>query len=125
ERASFLHEFRNGVRQVISNGVARWIMFLVGSTFFASAIMAMRPILAKQIFKVGPLGFGTMGAFFGIGVICGALVAANLSTRVRNKAWIVIVFGPGYYVAEVLYGLAPTYQLVLPCELLLGFCGTV
>jgi predicted MFS family arabinose efflux permease len=125
ERASFLREFQAGLREVIANGVARWIMFLVGSTLFASAIMAMRPVLAKQVFNVGALGFGTMGAFFGVGVIGGALIAANLSTRVKNKAWIVLIGGLVYYGGEVLYGLAPTYQWVLPCELLLGLSGTV
>lgn len=62
--------------------------FLFGLS--ASAILALMPIVARDLVEGGPLTYGVMLGAFGVGAIAGALVSARLR-EVLSSEWIVRV----------------------------------
>lgn len=62
--------------------------FLFGLS--ASAILALMPIVARDLVEGGPLTYGVMLGAFGVGAIGGALVSARLR-EVLSSEWIVRV----------------------------------
>jgi MFS family permease len=122
--AAWLESVLAGAKTAYQSAVARWIFFLLGSGLFGSAVQTLRPVFAKQIFDRGALGFGLLATAFGIGGVCGALVAANLAGRVRNKAVVMVSCGLFYGLSELLYGLAPTYETALVLEFCIGLAAS-
>lgn len=67
--------------------------FLFGLS--ASAILALMPIVARDLVEGGPLTYGVMLGAFGVGAIGGALVSARLR-EVLSSEWIVRVAFLGF-----------------------------
>lgn len=67
--------------------------FLFGLS--ASAILALMPIVARDLVEGGPLTYGVMLGAFGVGAIGGALISARLR-EVLSSEWIVRVAFLGF-----------------------------
>ena len=67
--------------------------FLFGLS--ASAILALMPIVARDLVEGGPLTYGVMLGAFGVGAIGGALISARLR-EVMSSEWIVRVAFLGF-----------------------------
>ena len=67
--------------------------FLFGLS--ASAILALMPVVARDLVQGGPLTYGVMLGAFGVGAIGGALVSARLRERLSSE-WIVRVAFLGF-----------------------------
>jgi MFS family permease len=59
------------------------IMAIVG--IFGFSYMVLMPAFARDVFKRGPLGYGELLAFNGIGALVGALFVATVAKKVRKK----------------------------------------
>lgn len=67
--------------------------FLFGLS--ASAILALMPVVARDLVEGGPLTYGIMLGAFGVGAIGGALISARLRERLSSE-WIVRVAFLGF-----------------------------
>ena len=65
------------------------IMAVVG--IFGFSYMVLMPAFARDVFKRGPLGYGELLAFNGIGALVGALFVATVAKKVRKKRRLLLV----------------------------------
>lgn len=89
--------------------------------FSASAILALLPIVARDVVKGGPLTYGLMLGAFGVGAIGGAMMSARLRERLSSEAIVRLAFLGFALSAAVLAG---STNIVLTIAILLvpGAC---
>jgi MFS family permease len=93
------------------------------ATFFASA-NTMLPIVARDILKVGEVGYGFLSAAQPVGSVLAALVISQLHTLRRQGPvflWSVVIFGA----ATVLFGITHTFVPALLALVLVGAADAV
>jgi MFS family permease len=93
------------------------------ATFFASA-NTMMPIVARDILKVGEVGYGFLSSAQAVGSVLAALVISQLHILRRQGPvflWAVILFG----LATVLFGMAHIYTLALLTLIIMGAADAV
>ncbi|MFN8378886.1 MAG: MFS transporter [Anaerolineae bacterium] len=89
------------------------------ATFFASA-MALLPVFASDILKVGPQGYGILYAAPAVGSMLGALAMGQWAGRIKRQGAVLLSAVGLYGVATILFGLSTTFWLSLA---LLAFTG--
>jgi MFS family permease len=115
-----LDAMRDGLRFVFSAPLIRSTMLLdFFANFFASAI-ALLPIFAQDILKVGAQGYGWLFAAPSIGALIASIVMVPATDRVERRGtvllWAVGVFG----LSTVVFGLSRNFLLSLFCLALFG-----
>ncbi|HZJ00413.1 MAG TPA: MFS transporter, partial [Gemmatimonadaceae bacterium] len=84
-RPSPLNEFRAGIQYIRSR---REVMGLIGViavyAIFGFQYLTLMPVIARDVLNTNASGYGLLVTFVGIGAVCGALVLAAVSTRVRR-----------------------------------------
>lgn len=114
-----------GLRFVWSKPELRGSMLLdFFATFFSSA-MALLPIYASDILKVGAEGYGVLYASPAIGSIVGAMLIAQLGGRLRRQGEIMLIAVGFYGVATVIFGISTTFVVSLIALGLTGFADAV
>ncbi len=115
---------RDGVRFILSRPMILSTMLLdFVATFFASA-NTMMPIVARDILKVGEVGYGFLSAAQPVGSVLAALFISQLHALRRQGPvimWAVVAFG----VATILFGLARAFGLALLALILMGAADAV
>ncbi len=89
------------------------------ATFFASA-MALLPVFATDVLKVGPEGYGILYSAPAIGSMLGALVMGQWGGRIKRQGWLLLGAVGFYGVATIVFGLSTSFWLSLA---LLGLAG--
>lgn len=89
----------------------------------ASAILALLPLVARDLVAGGPLTYGIMLGAFGLGAIGGALLSARLREHLSSE-WIVRIAFAGFAVSSVVTALSP-YGWLTSLALLLSGAGWV
>ncbi|CAN7254738.1 MFS transporter [Pararhizobium sp. LjRoot238] len=89
----------------------------------ASAILALLPLVARDLVAGGPLTYGIMLGAFGLGAIGGALLSARLREQLSSE-WIVRIAFAGFAVSSVMTALSP-YGWLTSLALLLSGAGWV
>ncbi len=92
-----------------------FIVFMLGT--FGLNFQVTNALMATEVFRVGPEGYGLMGTVQGIGTLAGALIAAN-----RKKPRMMVLVGAlaGFTVGMVGLALSPTYALYLVLLIVVG-----
>lgn len=93
------------------------------ATFFASAT-TMMPIVARDILKVGEVGYGWLVSAQSIGSVGAGLVVSQIHTlRKQGPVFLasVMVFGG----ATILFGFANTFTLALVALIMIGAADTI
>jgi MFS family permease len=88
------------------------------------SVMALLPIFARDIFVIGPLGFGVLRAAPAVGAIVTGLVLARwpVSDRVGRVMFITVtIFGIG----TILLGLAPNFIFAIAAMAVIGASDTI
>src|SRR5678815_4803331 len=84
-RPSPLNEFGAGIQYIRSR---REVMGLIGViavyAIFGFQYLTLMPVIARDVLNTNASGYGLLVTFVGIGAVCGALVLAAVSTRVRR-----------------------------------------
>jgi MFS family permease len=115
---------KDGFRFIFSRPIILSTMLLdFVATFFASA-NTMMPIVARDILKVGEVGYGLLSAAQPVGSVLAALVISQVPTLRRQGPtflWAIVVFG----VATVAFGLTQGYILALLALILMGAADAV
>ncbi|WP_275787643.1 MFS transporter [Pararhizobium gei] len=89
----------------------------------ASAILALLPLVARDLIGGGPLIYGVLLGAFGLGAIGGALLSARLRERLSSE-WIVRIAFGGFAVSSLLTAVSP-YEWLTCLALLLSGAGWV
>jgi MFS family permease len=114
-----------GLRFVFSEPLIRSSMLLdFFATFFASA-MALLPIFAQDILKVGAEGYGLLSAAPAAGAMLTSLVLVPLADRIERRGTVMLWAVVGYGLATVVFGLSRIFWLTFVCLALTGAADTV
>lgn len=89
--------------------------FLFGLS--ASAILALLPLVARDLVQGGPLTYGLMLGAFGLGAIGGALLSARLREMMSSEAIVRLAFG-GFALSTLVIAFSP--YAWLSCLMLLA-----
>lgn len=116
----FFGAFRAGIRYVkASRELHRVLVRAAIYFFFASAIWALLPLVARNLLQ-GSAGFyGTMLGAVGVGAIVGALLLPALRQRMKVDGLMLLSAGLSALVMVVI-ALLPVKALALPLMILLG-----
>jgi len=115
---------RDGFRFIFSRPTILSTMLLdFVATFFASA-NTMMPIVARDILKVGEVGYGFLSSAQPVGSVLAALIISQIHTLRRQGPiflWAIVVFGS----ATVAFGITRVYFLALLALVLMGAADAV
>lgn len=114
-----------GLRFVFRNPLIRSTMLLdFFATFFASA-MALLPIYAQDILKVGAKGYGLLSAAPSVGALVTSVLMVRYIDRIDRRGRVmlasVVVFG----LVTVVFGISRSFLLTFACLVVSGASDTV
>jgi MFS family permease len=119
-----LSAMKDGFRFIFSRPMILSTMLLdFVATFFASA-NTMMPIVARDILKVGEVGYGFLSAAQSVGSVLAALIISQIRSLRRQGPvflWAVVVFGA----ATVAFGVAHIFILALLALIIMGAADAV
>jgi MFS family permease len=114
-----------GLRFVFRTPIIRSTMLLdFFATFFASAL-ALLPIVAQDILKVGPQGYGLLAAAPAAGAVTASLLMLPITPRLTRHGAILIVAVIGYGLATVVFGISRSFWPAMICLALVGASDSV
>jgi MFS family permease len=115
----------SGLQFVFRTPVIRSTMLLdFFATFFASA-MALLPMFAQDILKVGAEGYGILAAAPAAGALTASILMLPLTPRLTRHGTILVIAVLCYGVATALFGLSRTFWFALVCLGLTGASDSV
>ena len=103
-RPSVWRDLREGLHYVWdtpSSLAAMWLAFLVNLTAFP-LVGGLLPYVAKDIYRIGQTGLGTLVASVAVGSLLGS-IAVSLAGRTLRPARMMIVFAIGWYAALLVF----------------------
>ena len=114
-----------GLRFVFDAPLIRSTMLLdFFATFFSSA-MALLPIFAQDILKVGAEGYGILSAAPSVGALLASAAMVKGIERFDRRGWTLLWAVAGYGLATVVFGLSNSFGLTYVCLALTGATDTV
>lgn len=119
-RESLRHAMGAGVRYVAMSPAIRTV--LLRSVVFglaASAVMALLPLIARELIAGGPLTFGLCLGAFGVGAVLGAINSARLRRRICTET-LVRMACIGFAAAVTVCALSESLWLTLSALLISG-----
>ena len=84
----------------------------------ASAILALMPLVARDLIGGGPLVYGVLLGAFGVGAVGGALISARLREVMSSEAIVRLAFA-GFALSAMITALSP-YSLLTDAAMLIG-----
>jgi MFS family permease len=119
-----LRAMLDGVHFIIHRPVILSSMLLdFAATFFASA-NTMMPIVAKDILKVGEIGFGWLSSAQSIGSVAAGVIVSQIS-KLRKQGPTLLVAVISFGLATILFGLAGSFGLAMLALILIGAADAV
>jgi MFS family permease len=97
--------------------LARSFLFGLG----AVAVMALMPLMARDLIHGGPLTYGMLLGFFGIGAVIGALASSRARHRLSVE-WLVRWSFLGFAICSAVSGLEGYAPLVMAAQVIGGAC---
>ncbi len=110
----------DGLRFVFSAPLLRSTMLLdFFANFFASAI-ALLPIFAQDVLKVGGQGYGYLYAAPSIGAMLTSLVMVKLVDRIERRGRVLLWSIAVYALSTIVFGLSRSFWLAFACLAVFG-----
>lgn len=94
------------------------------ATFFASAL-ALLPVYATDILNVGAEGYGVLAAAPAFGATLGAVVMAQLGSRVKAQGKVMLWAVGAYGVATIVFGFSGSFALSLLALAAIGLSDAI
>jgi len=92
--------------------------------FSAVAILALLPIVARDMMDGGPLTYGLMLGGFGVGAVIGAYLNTGLRERLTSENIVRCAFA-GFAISEAVIGISSSIILIAAAVVLAGACWVV
>ena len=119
------HAALEGLRFVFQSPLIRTTMLLdFFATFFSSA-MALLPIFAQDILRVGPEGYGWLYAAPAAGAVVMSAIMVPLTERIQRRGPTLLWAVCGYGLATVMFGLSRSFWLTFFSLAMTGATDTV
>jgi len=119
------HAAVEGLRFVFRSPLIRSTMLLdFFATFFSSA-MALLPIFAQDILKVGPEGYGWLYAAPAAGAVVMSAIMVPMTELIEKRGPTLLWSVAGYGLATVVFGLSRSFWLTFFCLAMTGATDTV
>jgi len=119
------HAALEGLRFVFSSPLIRSTMLLdFFATFFSSA-MALLPIFAQDVLRVGAEGYGWLYAAPAAGAVVMSAIMVPMTDRIRRRGPTLLWAVAGYGAATVVFGLSRSFWVTFACLALTGATDTV
>ncbi len=120
-----LHAALEGLRFVFRSPLIRSTMLLdFFATFFSSA-MALLPIFAQDILRVGASGYGWLYAAPAVGAVITSAVMVPLTERIDRRGWTLLWAVALFGLATVGFGVSRSFWLTFFCLAMTGATDTV
>lgn len=122
KQTGIMHEMREGFRFVIKRRSLLLLTFLafVG-TFLGMPLFTMLPVVAKDVFGLGPRGLSIMQADYGVGSVLGAIFVAGSSYAVK-KGKIALQMQLVFAICLGIFGLSRNLSTSLIIAFIAGAC---
>jgi MFS family permease len=119
------HAALEGLRFVFRSPLIRSTMLLdFFATFFSSA-MALLPIFAQDILRVGAEGYGWLYAAPAVGAVVMSAIMVPMAERIRRRGPTLLWAVAGYGLATVVFGISRSFWLTFFCLAMTGATDTV
>jgi len=119
------HAAMEGLRFVFRSPLIRSTMLLdFFATFFSSA-MALLPIFAQDILRVGARGYGWLYAAPSVGAMITSAAMVPLTDRIERRGEWLLWAVAGYGLATVVFGASRSFWLTFVCLAMTGATDTV
>ena len=90
----------------------------------AGSVLALLPVVARDILDGGALTYGIMFGAFGVGGIAGAFLNAHIRQRLRSEAIVRVSF-TGFAISAAIIGLSGSSAITFVALVLAGICWVV
>ena len=118
---SFTADIVETVRHLRRDRLLLWVLMPATLiTLFAGAILLLRPVFAKDVLEVGPLGLGWLGAMFSLGSVAGSIVVIALGDRLKLKGLTLLIAPLDWCGCMIVYAISPWFALTLGVEFVMG-----
>ena len=115
-------DMQEGFRFVVSRPALILLTFLAfAGTFLGIPIFTMLPVVAKDIFNLGPRGLSWLQADYGIGSVVGAIFVAG-SGYAAKKGKLALLMQLAFAISLVLFGLSRNLGSSLIIAFIAGAC---
>jgi MFS family permease len=115
-----LTQFREGITYIGRHPGIALALALVGAVgFLGSPVFQLAPVLARDVFHVGPGGYGVLTGALGGGAVVGAALLGALGSGARRSR-LVAVSMLGYGLSLAALGAAPSFAVGVLCMALAG-----
>jgi predicted MFS family arabinose efflux permease len=116
---SVFEEMKEGFRFVRSKPSLQLLTFLAfAGTFLGMPLFTMLPVVAKEIFHLGPRGLSLLQADYGVGSVLGALYAAS-TAHARKNGRLALILQLLFAATLVSFGVSRN----LTASLVIAFCA--
>jgi MFS family permease len=107
-RESPLESLRSGLRFVFTTPVMVWTMALDFFATFFSGAMSLLPIVADQVLRVGPRGYGWLAAAPAVGAVLGSIYT-SIHPLPRRQGKVLLWSVAAYGAATIAYGISRSF----------------
>jgi hypothetical protein len=101
---------RSGLRFVFSTPLMVWTMGLDFVATFFSGAMSLLPIVADQVLRVGPAGYGALAAAPAVGALVGS-IHTSVFPLPRRQGVVLLWSVAAYGAATIVYGISRSFAL--------------
>lgn len=119
-RARPLRDFRDSVRYAFGHpGILVSLALVLALGILGDPLVQFVVVFTDEIFDVGVVAFGILGATFGLGAVVAAPLVAGRGSAV-GRGRMVTVAVTSYGVATAAFALSPSYAFALPAMFVAG-----
>ncbi|MDZ7732632.1 MAG: MFS transporter [Acidimicrobiia bacterium] len=120
QRARPVRDFASSLGYVRRHrGILVSLVFVLVLGLLGDPLVQFIVVFTDEVFGVGEVAFGALGAVFGLGAIAATPLVAGRGSRVRRSRMIAVSV-TGFGVATTAFALAPTYAFALPAMFAAG-----
>lgn len=118
---SVWHSIAEGFKYVASRRLVWQLMSLDFSATFFGAYRVVLPTLARDVLRVGPTGYGILGAAPAAGAILGSAIVFR-ARSFEHKGWLILAATAGYACAIIVLAQSGLFALTLIAAGVIGIC---
>ncbi len=117
-------DIRAGLKYVNETPAIKWLLVLGAGSIFSGVFLAMVPVFARSVFKVGESGYGQLLLVQGAGALAGSLALAGLG-QVRRKGLLVLGNTIATAVATAVFAVSPSFGIALGAMFVTGVSQSI
>jgi MFS family permease len=122
--STVLTDLLSGLKYVWETPPIRSLLLLASTPLFASAIVPLMPVYARDVLDAGPSGYGALAASLGLGFFVGSLLTTALG-NIPRKGLALIAFGSVWSICMAAFAFSESMPLSMALLFGMGVGGSV